>query len=297
MSYTKQTWTARVGTFLNRFLKTSETTTHVELTNDPGDITVAGTPFTADRMNYMEEGIRLGNDPATILANLLTVDGTASGLDADLLDGQHGSYYLATSSYTAADVLTKILTVDTDTSGLNSTTVKGMSQGQSGTNYLVYADASGTVLVGTTQSGFYSTAALIVTGGNVMSYGYDICMAGPDLGSGKRTLTYLTNINANTGGIGVWNDFANVNANLAICPNGGKVLINSTTDDGSGAVVQVNGAVSANGFSKMENLQITSKLRFINGLPSFSSEGEGQESGSINSGDLFLVGNHVCMKI
>jgi hypothetical protein len=34
-----------------------------------------------------------GFSPATILARLITVDGTGSGLDADLLDGQHGSYY------------------------------------------------------------------------------------------------------------------------------------------------------------------------------------------------------------
>lgn len=31
--------------------------------------------------------------PADVLAKMLTVDGAASGLDADLLDGQHGDYY------------------------------------------------------------------------------------------------------------------------------------------------------------------------------------------------------------
>src|SRR5690606_12141666 len=39
-------------------------------------------------------------------------DGSGSGLDADLLDGQQGSYYLPASSYTAADVRAKLLTVD-----------------------------------------------------------------------------------------------------------------------------------------------------------------------------------------
>lgn len=34
---------------------------------------------------------------AEILTAIKTVDGTASGLDADLLDGQHGSYYASTS--------------------------------------------------------------------------------------------------------------------------------------------------------------------------------------------------------
>ena len=35
-----------------------------------------------------------------VLSKLLTVDGTTSGLDADLLDGQHGSYYATTTSVT-----------------------------------------------------------------------------------------------------------------------------------------------------------------------------------------------------
>ncbi len=43
----------------------------------------------------------------------------------DLLDGQHGSYYLPASSYTAADVLAKIKTVDGAGSGLDADTVDG----------------------------------------------------------------------------------------------------------------------------------------------------------------------------
>jgi hypothetical protein len=39
-----------------------------------------------------------GMTAAEILTALLTVDGTTSGLDADLLDGQHGSYYVGLSS-------------------------------------------------------------------------------------------------------------------------------------------------------------------------------------------------------
>lgn len=38
--------------------------------------------------------------PATALADLLTVDGAGSGLDADLLDGQQGAYYLPASGGT-----------------------------------------------------------------------------------------------------------------------------------------------------------------------------------------------------
>ena len=55
--YTKTNWVARVGTALNRFLKTNETSTEVELTNDPTGVTTAGTPFTVANMNKIEQGI------------------------------------------------------------------------------------------------------------------------------------------------------------------------------------------------------------------------------------------------
>lgn len=54
----------------------------------------------------------VAGDAATLLASLLTVDGAASGLDADLLDGQQGAYYLPAATYTAADILAKLITVD-----------------------------------------------------------------------------------------------------------------------------------------------------------------------------------------
>ncbi len=57
MSYVKTSWVARVGTALNRFLKTNETSTEVELTNDPTGVTIAGTPFTVANMNKIEDGI------------------------------------------------------------------------------------------------------------------------------------------------------------------------------------------------------------------------------------------------
>lgn len=64
---------------------------------------------------------------ADVLAKLLTVDGSGSGLDADLLDGQSGAYYLAASTYTAADVLAKLLTVDGSSSGLDADLLDGLS--------------------------------------------------------------------------------------------------------------------------------------------------------------------------
>ena len=94
------------------------------------------------------------NNPHNVTAsqlgasNLLTevkkVDGNGSGLDADLLDGQHGTYYAKASDLSthvndtsnphnvtasqlgAANILTQIKTVDGEGSGLDADTVDGL---------------------------------------------------------------------------------------------------------------------------------------------------------------------------
>jgi hypothetical protein len=70
------------------------------------------------------------------LAALLEVDGAASGLDADKLDGQEGSYYQAASGYTATDVLAKLLTVD----GASSLLDADKLDAQEGSYYAVAAN-------------------------------------------------------------------------------------------------------------------------------------------------------------
>jgi len=47
-----------------------------------------------DKINGIEDGATGDMTPAEILAAIVQVDGTGSGLDADKLDGQEGSYYL-----------------------------------------------------------------------------------------------------------------------------------------------------------------------------------------------------------
>jgi len=127
---------------------------------------------------------------ASALATKYTIwhsgnDGSGSGLDADLLDGQQGSYYLntsttfggdvsgtynaivvaddshnhiignvdglqaaldaklASSSYTAADVLTKIKTVDGSGSGLDADLLDGKDHTKFGATLATYGSASG----------------------------------------------------------------------------------------------------------------------------------------------------------
>jgi len=67
-----------------------------------------------------------GFTAANILTKLLTVDGSGSLLDADKLDGQHGSYYLPLTTFTASNILTKIETVDGADSGLDADLLDGV---------------------------------------------------------------------------------------------------------------------------------------------------------------------------
>lgn len=65
--------------------------------------TARGTMTAADKgkLNGIQAGAQVNPSAATILSQLLTVDGTGSGLDADLLDGQHGAYYAPNADLTA----------------------------------------------------------------------------------------------------------------------------------------------------------------------------------------------------
>jgi len=81
-------------------------------------------------------GMALAFTAANVLARLLTVDGAGSGLDADLLDGQEGSYYtnitarlgytpLNATTFTGAEILNRVVTVDGSGSGLDADLLDG----------------------------------------------------------------------------------------------------------------------------------------------------------------------------
>ncbi|WP_303828873.1 hypothetical protein [Asticcacaulis taihuensis] len=71
----------------------------------------------ADQGNFVME--------PTMIAQFRNYDGSGSGVDADLLDGQHGAYYLPASSYTTTDVKTRMLSVDGSGSGLDADLLDG----------------------------------------------------------------------------------------------------------------------------------------------------------------------------
>jgi hypothetical protein len=92
-------------------------------------------------------------------ATALKAAAQAWGKAADTLGGEAKSYFLAASSYTAADVLAKLLTVDGAGSGLDADTVDGFSTSTSSVpNTLVARDGNGNIY----GTKFY-TSALEVT--------------------------------------------------------------------------------------------------------------------------------------
>lgn len=112
-------------------------------------------------------------DAAAILAELLTVDGSGTGLDADLLDGQEGTYYLDWDNFTntATGVTANtygssseipVLTVDADgrITAASTTAVAGVSN----TNWY---SANNTYSIETADGGVFDTIIEDFSGLNI----------------------------------------------------------------------------------------------------------------------------------
>ena len=84
---------------------------------DAATSTVPGLMGTADKVKLdgIEANATADQTASEILTAIKTVDGATSGLDADLLDGQHGSYYLDYNNFTNVPTLTTTLVALTDT--------------------------------------------------------------------------------------------------------------------------------------------------------------------------------------
>lgn len=103
-------------------------------------------------------------EDADVLAKIKNVDGSGSGLDADMLDGYHASSFVKTSDYDDTDVLAKIKNVDGSGSGLDADLLDG------------YHSSDFILTTGGTITGNLTVEGLlkgILTGHPLKSYSYD----------------------------------------------------------------------------------------------------------------------------
>ena len=119
---------------------------NISANNITVDGLVDGRDIAADgsKLDGIELGATADQTASEILTAIKTVDGAGSGLDADLLDGQEGTYYLDydnfTNTPTDTDILNQIKTVDGAGSGLDA----DLLDGQEGTYYLDYDNFTNT---------------------------------------------------------------------------------------------------------------------------------------------------------
>ena len=100
-----------------------------------GDITVTGNVDGRDvsvdgaKLDGIEPGATADQSAAQILTLIKTVDGTTSGLDADLLDGQEGSHYLDFGNFTNTPDPQIDVTLSGKVTGTGSTTLTDLGNG------------------------------------------------------------------------------------------------------------------------------------------------------------------------
>lgn len=100
---------------------------------------------------------------ADVRAKLLTVDGASSGIDADLLDGQHGSYYLSAANLTGtlpdARLSSNVPLLNASNTFTESQTIKGASNAS---RMVVFKNSSDTTVADILGNG---TGGLTLGGG------------------------------------------------------------------------------------------------------------------------------------
>lgn len=91
-------------------LSVSESNGTITLTPNLATTTTAGVMSSSDKtkLDGIESGATADLTASEILSLLLTVDGASSALDADLLDGSHGSYYLDRTNHTGTQAASTI---------------------------------------------------------------------------------------------------------------------------------------------------------------------------------------------
>jgi len=133
-----------------------------------GDIQVSGTVDGRDvatdgtKLDGIETGATADQTAAEILTAIKTVDGASSGLDADLLDGQEGSYYLDFSNF--SNLPDPTITLGGDLSG--SVTLTDLASGTLTATIEANSVALGTDTTGNYVASVSGTANEVIVSGS-----------------------------------------------------------------------------------------------------------------------------------
>lgn len=90
MAYTKTNWLARTGTGLNKYKDTNDNDRVLALVHDPDTITQNGTPFSAENMNKIEQGIYDAH---------VTADGAVKASGGDTANTKVASFTASSAAY------------------------------------------------------------------------------------------------------------------------------------------------------------------------------------------------------
>ena len=111
-----------------------------------GNISVTGTVDGRDvasdgtKLDGIESGATADQTASEILTAIKTVDGASSGLDADTLDGQEGTYYLNYNNFTNTPTIPSNVSDLTNDSGFITTSFTDTSQLTNGAGFITSAD-------------------------------------------------------------------------------------------------------------------------------------------------------------
>ena len=209
-----------------------------------GSQTVDGRDLSVDgaKLDGIETGATADQTASEILTLVKTVDGTGSGLDADLLDGQEGSYYRNASNINAGTLdAARIPTLNQDTTGSAATLTT--ARAINGVSFDGSADitvtAAASTLTGTTLKSTVVNSSLTSVG----------------------TLTGLTvSGNILMTGTGAIDVAAGTTAQRPGSPNTGMFRYNSTTNQFEGYTNAGWGAIAGGGGASGATLQATNGI-------------------------------------
>jgi hypothetical protein len=251
-------------------------------TNTTAPNWIAPTSSTSGSVTLLGIDLPPAYSPADVLEKIKLVDGAGSGLDADLLDGQNGSYYLDTSasSQTKTGDLTinGNLTVNGTTTTINSSTVavddKNIELGSvTAVTGLVATLATGTVLVTLTTG---TTAGLIPGQALTKTSGAGAFGASPVIASIESLTQFTASVNHATLGSITFN----VGGVTDATANNGGITLKGATDK------TFSWLSASTAWTSSEDLNlVTSKVYKINGTSVLSATtlGSGVTGSSLTS--------------